>query len=132
MNTSLKWDATRKCEATATFPSTGRTREWWHDQSRIDRTDWISLIKAAETALERLRSVRPPSQGDVTITHRWNEVAEEAWADPPWREAAREYRDARGNRVLIAEINPERLQPLRRLMGEEIARGRAWAEMNLA
>jgi hypothetical protein len=45
MSTLSKWDATRKCEAAATCPSTGTTREWWRDQSRIDRTDWISAAR---------------------------------------------------------------------------------------
>jgi hypothetical protein len=130
MDTLSKWDATRKCEAAATSPSTGSTR-WWRDQSRADRTDWVSLIDAADTALQRLREVQPSSPGHV-MRDSWKKVAEEAWDNPSWREAAREYHDARGGRVRIAEIDPGRLQLLRRLMGDEITLGRAWAEMNMA
>ena len=55
---------TRKREAATTFPSTGQP-EFWRDRSRIDRTDWISLIDAADTALQRLRAVQPSSLGRV-------------------------------------------------------------------
>ena len=49
----------------------------------------------------------------------WKKLAVEAWDAPSWREAARGYRDARGGRVLIAEIDPGRSQLLRRLMGDD-------------
>jgi hypothetical protein len=46
----------------ATSPSTGTCpsewRRWWRDQAQIDRTDWASLLEAAEAALARLRAYR--------------------------------------------------------------------------
>jgi hypothetical protein len=119
MSNLPKRDATCNCEAAA-FPSTGSTREWWRDQSRADRTDWISLLDAADTALQRLRAVQPSSLGHV-ITDSWKKLAVQAWDSPSWREAAREHRAAHGGRVLIAEIDPGRLQLLRRLSGDDTA-----------
>jgi hypothetical protein len=112
-----------------TLSSTADRREGWRERSRNDRADWMSLIEAADTALQRLRALKSLRQVDV-ITDCWKKLADEAWAAPSWREAARGYRDARGGRVLIAENDPGRLRILRRLMGNEITLNRAWDEMN--
>jgi len=128
MNALSTWDATRKCEATSTFHSTGSTREWSRDQSCTDRADWVPLSQAADRGLQRLRAVQPSSQGHVI--DEWKKFADEAWAAPGWREAACEYRDARGGRVLIAEIAPQRSQLLRPLRGDDTTLDRAWGEIN--
>jgi hypothetical protein len=104
MNTLSKWDTTRKCEAATTFPSTQDQPEFWRERSRSDRTDWISLIDAADTALQRLRGVQPWSVGHV-MPDPWKKLAAEAWDAASWREAAREYHDARSGRVLFADID---------------------------
>ena len=131
MNTLPRWDATSKDERAATFPSIGNTRGLWREQSLDDRTDWVPLNQAADTALQRLRALQPSCQGDVT-TDCWKKLAEEAWDAPSWREAARGYRDARGGRVAVAEIDPGRSQLLRRLMDDDISINRAWDEINSA
>jgi hypothetical protein len=128
MSTLSKWDATRNGEALAS-PSTGITREWWRDQSRADCTDWISLIDAADTALQGLRAV--PSLGHV-MPAPWKKLAAEAWDAASWREAACEYHDARSGRVLVADIDSRRSQLLRRLMGDDTSVNRAWDEINSA
>jgi hypothetical protein len=130
MNNLPKRDATCNGDAAA-FPSTGITREWWRNQSRADRTDWISLIDAADTALQRLRAVQPSSQVHVMTDPRMK-LAVEAWDAPRWRETARGYQDARGGRVLIAEIQPGRSQLLRRFMGDDTTLNRAWDEIDPA
>jgi hypothetical protein len=40
--------------STGTCPA--EWREYWAEQSRIDRTDWVSLLEAADQALTRLRA----------------------------------------------------------------------------
>ena len=66
------------------------------------------------------------------MTDCWKKLADEAWAAPSWREAARGYRDARSGRVIIVEIDPRRSQLLRRLMGDDTTLNRAWDEINPA
>jgi hypothetical protein len=60
----------------------------------------------------------------------WRKVAEEAWSAPSWTTAAVEYRESQGERPLIVEIKPERLQWLRRLMEPGISLQQAYLEIN--
>jgi hypothetical protein len=60
----------------------------------------------------------------------WRKAAEEAWSSPSWKRAAVEYRDARGDRPLIVELDPERLKRLRRLMQPRISLEQAYREIN--
>jgi len=57
-------------------------------------------------------------------------LADDAWADPGWREAALEYHKHRGNRASIAPHAPEHLARLRRLMDDNVSRDRAWHALN--
>lgn len=66
------------------------------------------------------------------MTDPRKKLAVEAWDAPSWQEAARGRRDARGGRVLVAEIDPGRSQLLRRLMGDDISINPAWDEINSA
>jgi hypothetical protein len=51
-------------------------------------------------------------------------------AGDSWREAAVQYHRDRGDRPLVVEIEPERLEFLRRLMDDDIPLDRAWRELN--
>jgi hypothetical protein len=63
----------------------------------------------------------PAASGIVVVvlimTTDPKKLASNAWMNAPsWREAAREYHDARAGRPLIVEIEPERLKRLRNLL----------------
>ena len=52
------------------------------------------------------------------------------WSDPGWRKAARQYHVARAGRLLITEIEPQRLTRLRELLANDVSLDRAWRELN--
>jgi hypothetical protein len=57
-------------------------------------------------------------------------LASDAWMNAPsWREAAREYHDARAGRPLIVEIEPERLKRLRNLLKDSTPFSAAYYEI---
>ena len=56
----------------------------------------------------------------------WRKVPEEVWSAPSWTIAAVKYREPQGERPLIVEIKPERLQWLRRLMQPGISLQQAY------
>jgi hypothetical protein len=60
----------------------------------------------------------------------WRKVAQDAWSHPGWAKAAREYHQARGDRILVVETEPERLARLRPLMNDNVSIERAWNEIN--
>src|SRR5262249_46716136 len=64
------------------------------------------------------------------MTADWKQVAADAWANPGWKESAREYHDQRAGHRSIVEIEPERAVFLRRLLRPEVSLERAWAELN--
>lgn len=72
------------------------------------------------------RSPGAPRRG-ATVTD-WKKTAEGAWSAPGWKAAAVEYREARGGRVVILEIEPERLARLRRLLQSDVSLERAYWE----
>jgi hypothetical protein len=52
------------------------------------------------------------------------------WSDPGWGDAARQYHAARGGRLLVVEIQPERLARFRQLLGDNTSLDRVWRELN--
>jgi hypothetical protein len=52
------------------------------------------------------------------------------WSDPGWGKAARQYHAARAGRLLVTEIEPQRLARLRELLANDISLDRAWRELN--
>jgi hypothetical protein len=56
-------------------------------------------------------------------------LAEEAWSAPSWREAAKDYHEARGNRPTTNTIDPGRLAQLRALMADNITYEHAYREL---
>jgi hypothetical protein len=104
----------------------GGWRRWWREQSLIDGTDWRTLLDAASAVLSRLRVVH----GGIVLMSEWKKIAADAWDNPGWKQAAHEYHQARGGRVLIVEIPPENLARLRRLMSNDVLLDAAWAELN--
>jgi hypothetical protein len=59
----------------------------------------------------------------------WRKVAEEVWSAPSWTIATVEYRESRGERPFIVEIEPKRLQWRRRLMQPGISLQQAYWEI---
>jgi hypothetical protein len=57
-------------------------------------------------------------------------LAADAWNDPGWARAAREYHVARGDRVLIVETELKLFARLRELMADNVSLDRAWHELN--
>jgi hypothetical protein len=47
-----------------------------------------------------------------------------------WRKAAGQYHAARAGRLLITEIEPQRLTRLRELLANDVSLDRAWRELN--
>jgi hypothetical protein len=54
----------------------------------------------------------------------------DGWSDPGWGDAARQYHVARAGRLLVTEIEPQRLARLRKLLANDISLDRAWRELN--
>jgi hypothetical protein len=50
--------------------------------------------------------------------------------DPGWREAARPYHIVPESRVVVTEIEPERLARLRRLMSNDVSLYHTWRQLN--
>ena len=90
----------------------GFGREWWAAEAIRADTDWPGVV---DTALEMLVAggvIEP----EPDVPH---------WDAPPWREAAVDYhRDRPGS--LAVEIEPKRLERLRRLMGHSISLERVY------
>jgi hypothetical protein len=57
-------------------------------------------------------------------------LAADAWNDPGWAEAAREYHKDRADRPAVVDIKRERLVRLRELMADNVSLDRAWTELN--
>jgi hypothetical protein len=96
-----------------------------------------------ETALQEAREIlepepeepdeadRPDKPEQPPETEKPVENAEKPAAGPGWRKAAVEYHRAHGGRVLEVEIEPERLQRLRRLLtADDVSLQRADSEIN--
>lgn len=66
---------------------------------------------------ERSSTVAPHSEADC-------------WSDPAWGDAARQYHAARGGRLLVVEIQRERLARFRQLLGDNTSLDRVWRELN--
>ena len=62
--------------------------------------------------VERVRAIRDP------------------WSGPSWRDAAIEYREARGSRPFEVEIAPHELARLRALLDDSVTLERAWRELS--
>jgi hypothetical protein len=66
----------------------------------------------------------------MTDKDHWKQVAQDAWNNPRWKEAAREYHKDRAGRALIVEIEPERLKLLRRLNQPNVTLDQAYRKIN--
>ena len=66
---------------------------------------------------------------DRELIEAWHSEADR-WSDPGWGDAARQYHAARGGRLLVVEIQPERLARFRQLLGDNTSLDRVWRELN--
>jgi hypothetical protein len=89
-------------------------------RNKLNRLVWNPQ---PETETKPEKPVKEPLVGE------W---AADAWNSPTWRQAAADYHRARAGHILIAEIPPEDLARLRRLMNDDVSLERAWAEINHA
>src|SRR5262249_52108687 len=92
-------------------------REWWVVEAVRAGTDWSSLVAAAVEMMVAAGIVEQPQTETIT-----------PWDAPSWREAAVEYHRDRPGRLAV-EIQPKRLERLRRLSVDEISMDRAWHEL---
>jgi hypothetical protein len=53
-----------------------------------------------------------------------------SWDDPNWKTAAHQYHAERAGRPTVVEIEPARLELLRRLLAPDISFESAWRELN--
>jgi hypothetical protein len=82
------------------------------------KTDWVEAAPddgACAIAPENVGSQNGPA---------------DHWSDQGWRNAARQYHVARAGRLLVTEIEPQRLARLRKLLANDISLDRAWRELN--
>jgi hypothetical protein len=92
-------------------------REWWVVEAVRAGTDWSSLVAAALEMVVAAGLIGQPEAETIT-----------AWDGPSWRQAAADYhRDRPGRRAI--EIEPKRLERLRRLLAVDVSLDRAWREL---
>src|SRR5262245_36286995 len=95
----------------------GFDREWWSAEAIRADTDWPGVV---DTALEMLVAggvIEP----EPDMPH---------WDVPSWREAAVDYHRDRPGRLAV-EIEPRRLERLRRLLAVDVSLERAWHELSI-
>jgi hypothetical protein len=100
--------------------------------------DFCRLCRAADQRKTRNRLAwnPPPSPPEESPTENpakqplCGDWAAQAWNSPTWKRAAHDYHQARAGHVLIVETAPEKLAQLRRLMGDDVSHGAAWAEFS--
>jgi hypothetical protein len=92
-------------------------RKWWTEEAVRAGTDRSTLVAAAIEMMVAAGMVEQPLLETIT-----------PWDAPCWREAAAEYhRDPLGR--LAVEIEPRRLERLRRFMAHSISLERAYDEI---
>jgi hypothetical protein len=101
--------------APASLRHIGHDREWWALESGRAGSDWPAVV---DTALNLLVAgcILEPEPDDTMAS----------WDVRSWREAAVDYHR---DRPSAAEIEPERLRRLRRLMADDVSLDRAWHEL---
>jgi hypothetical protein len=90
-------------------------REWWAEEAVRAGTDWSGLVAAALEMMVAAGMVEQPQPETIT-----------PWDAPSWREAAEYHRDRSGR--LAVEIEPKRLERLRRFMVHSISLERVYDE----
>jgi hypothetical protein len=91
-------------------------REWWAEEAVRAGTDRSGLAAAVEMMVAAGMVEQPQPE---TIT---------PWDAPSWREAAAEYHRDRSGRLAV-EIEPKRLERLRRFMAHSISLERVYDEI---
>ena len=84
-------------------------REWWAEEAVRAGTDRSSLVAAGMVEQPQPETITP-------------------WDAPSWREAAAEYHRDRSGRLAV-EIEPKRLERLRRFMAHSISLERVYDEI---
>jgi len=92
-------------------------REWWTEEAVRAGTDRSGLIAAAVEMMVAAGMVEQPQTEAIT-----------PWDAPSWREAAAEYHRDWSGRVAV-EIEPKRLERLRRFMAHSISLERVYDEI---
>jgi hypothetical protein len=92
-------------------------REWWAEEAVRAGTDWSGLVAAALEMMVAAGMVEQPQPETIT-----------PWDAPSWREAAAEYPRDRSGRLAV-EIEPKRLERLRRFMAHSISLERVYDEI---
>jgi hypothetical protein len=92
-------------------------REWWAEEAVRAGTDWSGLVAAALEMMIAAVIIEQPEPKTIT-----------AWDGPSWREAAAEYHRDRSGRLAV-EIEPKRLERLRRFMAPSISLERVYDEI---
>ena len=100
--------------ATALISTAPEDREWWAEEAAHSGADWLGVVAAALELIVAAGIIEQPHPETIT-----------PWDAPPWREAAAEYHRDRSGRLAV-EIEPTRLEHLRRLMADGISLDRAW------
>ena len=88
-----------------------------------------SRNKLATAESLTLGEARSMTSEDRELIEAWHSEADR-WSDPGWGDAARQYHAARGGRLLVVEIQPERLARFRQLLGDNTSLDRVWRELN--
>jgi hypothetical protein len=91
--------------------------DWWAEEAARTGSVWSGVV---QTALELMVAVGIIEQPEPEVLSSWDA--------PSWREAAVEYHRDRPGRLAV-EIEPRRLERLRRLLAVDVSLERAWHEL---
>jgi hypothetical protein len=101
----------------AVVSSAVHDREWWAEETVRAGTDWPGVVDGAFTMLIAAGLIKQPAAGTTT-----------AWDAPSWRQAAADYHRNRSGRLAV-EIEPRRVERLRRLLTVDVSLERAWHKL---
>jgi hypothetical protein len=92
-------------------------REWWAEEAVRAGTDRSGVVAAALEMMVAAGIIEQPAAETLTL-----------WDMSSWRDAAIEYHRNRPG-CLAVEIEPRRLEWLRRLLAANVSLARAWHEL---
>jgi hypothetical protein len=115
--------------ATAVRDVRERKRLLRHRAQLLDA--WERAFPAHDLTTGRLRcDVGHAVNVNDPVGAHWRKVTQDAWNNPDWTKAAREYHKARIDRVLVVETKQEQLVWLRELRDGNVPLDRLWHELN--
>jgi hypothetical protein len=116
------------------FRAQCEARVYLVDQLEMDLHEAVDGLQAAAVATGLVDQVGVDGVQAIMSDAFVEGIADESpmsWDSAGWKDAAREYHEARGDRPAVIEIDADRLNRLRRLLDNNVSIDRAWAELNV-